>query len=301
MVGHLGNDPVGYDLRGIIVGGEGMLGVTTKIAVRITPNAKAVATMLAAFGDVSDAARSVSAIIAGGLVPAAIEMMDRNAVKLVEDFINAGYPRDAEAVLLVEVDGEPAAVAEAEAFVNKLCAEHGASSVRSAADDAERDLLWRGRKAAFGAVARLEPNYYLHDTVVPRGKLVEVLQRVYEIAAEQDLVVLNVFHAGDGNLHPIFAYDRRVEGIMDRVHAAGDGVIRASLDAGGVLSGEHGIGLEKQGFMKLLFSDEQLAQQELLRQVFDPARISNPLKVLPTGSSCGEIQHLDKVPEGVWL
>ncbi len=300
-VGGLGNDPVGYDLRGVVVGGEGMLGVVTKVAVRITPNPKALATMLAAFDDVSDAARAVSSIIAGGLVPAAIEMMDRNAVRMVEDFIHAGYPRDAEAVLLVEVDGEPGSVADAEALVAHICHEHNASSVRTASDDAERDLLWRGRKAAFGAVARIKPNYYLHDTVVPRGKLVEVLQRVYEIAEEQDLIVLNVFHAGDGNLHPIFAYDRRTPGVMERVHAAGDALIKASLAVGGVLSGEHGIGLEKQGYMSLLFSDEQLAQQGLLREVFDPDGISNPMKVIPTGASCGDIQHLAATPKGAWL
>ncbi|MEZ5343247.1 MAG: FAD-linked oxidase C-terminal domain-containing protein [Acidimicrobiales bacterium] len=157
-----------------------------------------------------------------------------------------------------------------------------------------------GSQGGLAAVARLEPNYYLHDTVVPRGRLVEVLERIYEISREQDLVVLNVFHAGDGNLHPIFAYDRRVDGIMDRVHAAGAGVIKASLDAGGVLTGEHGIGLEKQPYMSLLFSDEQLAQQDLVRSVFDPRRLANPMKVIPTGATCGDIQYLHSVPDGVW-
>jgi glycolate oxidase len=300
MIGDLGGDSVGYDLRGAVVGSEGMMGIVTAVAVRLTPNPPAVKTLLASFASMRDAAASVTAIIASGLVPAAVEIMDRNAIAIVEDFVGAGYPRDAAAVALVEVDGLPDGVEAAAGRVAAIATDHGATGVRVAADDAERALLWKGRKAAFGAVARLEPDYYLHDTVVPRTRLVEVLDRVYEIAARHELTVVNVFHAGDGNLHPILAYDRRRPGESERVHAAGAEIVQASLDAGGVLSGEHGIGIEKRDYMGLLFSAVDLDHQQRLRCAFDPDGIANPGKVLPTGASCAEIQHLRHVPEGVW-
>jgi glycolate oxidase len=175
---------------------------------------------------------------------------------------------------------------------------HRARTVRVAADDAERALLWKGRKSAFGAVARVAPNYYLHDTVVPRTRLVEVLAEVYAIAERHDLAVMNVFHAGDGNLHPLLLFDAREPGVMDRVHAAGDEIVRVSIEAGGVLSGEHGIGLEKRDLMPLLFSAADLDAQARLRQAFDPDGVANPTKVLPAGSRCGDLQS---VPEGVWV
>lgn len=300
VIGDLGGDPVGYDLRGVVVGSEGMLGVVTAVAVRLTPNPPAVKTMLAAFATMRDAAATVTAIIGAGLVPAAIEIMDRNAISIVEAFVGAGYPLDAAAVALIEVDGLPDGVEAATAAIGLLANDHGATSVRIAADEAERALLWKGRKAAFGAVARLEPDYYLHDTVVPRTRLVEVLDRVYEIAERHQLTVVNVFHAGDGNLHPILAYDRRVPGQTERVHAAGAEIVQASLAAGGVLSGEHGIGIEKRDYMGLQFSTVDLEHQHRLRCAFDAAGIANPGKVLPTGASCAEVQHLPRTPEGVW-
>ena len=300
VVGDLGGDPCGYDLRGVVVGSEGMLGIVTAVAVRLTPNPPAVTTMLAAFSSMRDAAATVTSIIAAGMVPAAIEIMDRNAISIVEDFVGAGYPRDAAAVALIEVDGLPDGVDAAARQVADIANGHQATSVRVAADDAERALLWKGRKAAFGAVARLKPDYYLHDTVVPRTRLVEVLDRVYEIAERHQLTVINVFHAGDGNLHPILAYDRRRPGMAERVHAAGAEIVQASLDVGGVLSGEHGIGIEKRDYMGLLFSAVDLDHQDRLREAFDPDRIANPGKVLPTGASCAEAQQLRHVPEGVW-
>ena len=220
-LGDLGAEPAGYDLRGAFVGSEGMCGITTAAALRLTPNPAAVRTMLMAYDDVSTGAATVSAIIAAGIVPAAIEMLDRRCISAIEDFAKAGYPRDAAAVLLVEVDGPAGGVAVSADRVAQIATANGAVSVRVAADDDERARLWKGRKSAFGAVANILPDYYLHDTVVPRSRLVEVLEQVYEIADRHDLTVLNVFHAGDGNLHPILAFDARVDGTLERVHAAG--------------------------------------------------------------------------------
>lgn len=299
ILGGLDAEPAGYDLRGVFVGSEGTLGVATRAAVRLTPNPPAVRTLLVDFMSTSAGAHTVSAIIAAGLVPAALEMMDRPAVEMVEAFVHAGYPTDAAAVLLVELDGLPAGVEAAVETVQAVAAAEGARSVRVAQSEAERQLLWKGRKAAFGAVARIEPDYYLHDTVVPRSRLVEVLEAVYEIAARHELRVVNVFHAGDGNLHPILAFDSRLPGVVDRVHEASAEIVKVSLAAGGVLSGEHGIGIEKRDFMPLLFSDVDLVAQDRLRGCFDPRGLANPQKVIPSGSRCGDFAQA--VPEGAWV
>ena len=298
VLGGLDPEPPGLDLRGAFVGSEGTLGIATRIAVRLTPDPPAVATLLLDFPTVDAAAETVSGIIAAGILPAALEMMDRRITAAAEEFVHAGYPTDAAAVLLVEVDGLPAGVAGAVARIGDIGRAHGARAVRVAADDAERALLWKGRKSAFGAVARVAPNYYLHDTVVPRTRLVEVLTEVYAIAARHDLDVMNVFHAGDGNLHPLLLFDAREPGVMERVHAAGDEIVRVSLAAGGVLSGEHGIGLEKRDLMPLLFGPDDLDAQARLREAFDPDGVANPTKVLPAGSRCGDLQS---VPDGVWV
>jgi glycolate oxidase len=298
VLGGLDPEPGGLDLRGVFVGSEGTLGIATRIAVRLTPNPPAVATLLLDFDSVDDAAETVSGIIAGGLLPAALEMMDRRITQAVEEFVHAGYPTDAAAVLLVELDGLPAGVEAGVEQVGAVGLAHGARTVRVAADDAERALLWKGRKSAFGAVARLAPNYYLHDTVVPRTRLCEVLTQVYAIAERHDLGVMNVFHAGDGNLHPLLLFDAREPGVMERVHAAGEEIVQVSLDAGGVLSGEHGIGLEKRDLMPLLFGPDDLDAQARLRDAFDPDGVANPTKILPAGSRCGDLQS---VPEGVWV
>jgi glycolate oxidase len=298
VLGGLDPEPAGLDLRGAFVGSEGTLGIATRIAVRLTPDPPEVATLLLDFGSVDAAAETVSGIIAAGILPAALEMMDRRITQAAEEFAHAGYPTDAAAVLLAEVDGLPAGVADAVARIGDIGRAHGARAVRVAADDAERALLWKGRKSAFGAVARVAPNYYLHDTVVPRTRLVEVLTEVYAIAERHDLDVMNVFHAGDGNLHPLLLFDAREPGVMDRVHAAGDEIVRVSLAAGGVLSGEHGIGLEKRDLMPLLFGPDDLDAQARLREAFDPDGVANPTKVLPAGSRCGDLQA---VPEGVWV
>ncbi len=294
-------EPAGYDLRGVFVGSEGMFGIATAVCVRLTPDPLAVCTMLMDFDTVEDGAATVSAVIAGGIVPAAMEMMDRLCLEAVEAYIHAGLPVDAAAALLVEVVGLPHGVDADTKRIREIAAERRVRSVRVAADDAERALLWKGRKSAFGAIARIKPNYYLHDTVVPRSRLPEVLAAVYEITARHDLLVLNVFHAGDGNLHPLLVYDGREPGVMERVHAAGEEIVRVSVEAGGVLSGEHGIGLEKRDLMPLMFSAVDLAAQAALRDAFDPRGLANPGKVLPSAAGCGDLQVGAAVAAGAWI
>jgi glycolate oxidase len=300
-IAHLGGEeaePDGYDLRGAFVGSEGMCGIATKVCVRLTQNPPAIRTMLMDFASVADGARTVSAIIAAGMVPAALEMMDQLCTRAVEEYIHAGLPVDAAAILLVEVAGLPHGVETDVQRIVDIGTDHGAGTVRIAKDEVERALLWKGRKNAFGAIARIKPNYYLHDTVVPRRHLPDVLQQVYDIVERHELLVMNVFHAGDGNLHPLLVFDKREPGIMDRVHAAGEEIVRVSVAAGGVLSGEHGIGLEKRDFMPLMFSAIDLEAQARLRRSFDTTGLANPNKVLPTAASCGDMQH---VPEGAWI
>jgi glycolate oxidase len=291
-------EPPGYDLRGAFVGSEGMFGIATKVCVRLTPDPPAVCTMLMDFDSVEAGASTVSAIIAAGIVPAAMEMMDQLCLEAVEAYIRAGLPVDAAAALLIEVVGLPHAVDVDAQIVRRIAANHGVRHVRIAADDDERALLWKGRKSAFGAVARIKPNYYLHDTVVPRHKLPSVLAQVYAIAVRHELLVLNVFHAGDGNLHPLLVFDAREPGVMKRVEAAGEEIVRVSVEAGGVLSGEHGIGLEKRDLMPLLFSPDDLDAQARLRTAFDPRGLANPGKVLPSPARCGDVMA---VPEGAWI
>ena len=298
MLGGEDPEPDGYDLRGVFVGSEGMFGVATKVCVKLTPNPPTVQTLLMDFMSVEDGAGTVSDIIAAGIVPAAVEMMDQLCLGAVEAYIHAGLPVDAAAALLVEVVGLPHGVDADVARIEELARHRNVRTVRIAADDAERALLWKGRKSAFGAIARIKPNYYLHDTVVPRSKLPEVLNQVYEIARRHDLLVLNVFHAGDGNLHPLLVFDKREPGVMERVHAAGAEIVRASVEAGGVLSGEHGIGLEKRDMMPLMFAPVDLAAQQSLRSAFDPYRRANPGKVLPSPATCADVQA---VPEGAWI
>jgi len=297
-LGGLEPDAPGFDLRGCFVGSEGTMGIATRVAVRLTPNPPTIATMLCAFDSIDAAAATVSATIAAGVLPAALEMMDARITRAVEDFVGAGYPRDAEAVLLVELDGAPAGVAAEQDAVQSIARANGAVSTRIAADDTERALLWKGRKSAFGAIARVAPDYYLHDAVVPRTRLVDVLRRVYEISDDHGLITMNVFHAGDGNLHPLIVFDAREPGVWDRVHPAGIEILTTCIEAGGVLTGEHGVGVEKRDLMPLLFNTDDLDAQARLRDAFDPDGAANPLKVLPKGSRCGE---LPRAPAGTWI
>ena len=299
VLGGVDPEPDGLDLRGAFVGSEGTMGIATRIAVRLTPLPPTVATLLADFSDMADAAAAVTGIIGAGIVPAALEMMDAAIVAVVEAYVHASLPTDAAAVLLVEVDGLPGGVESQTERVRDVLAGHRARQVRVASSPDERALWWKGRKSAFGAIARIAPNYYLHDCVVPRTRLVEVLTEVGRIARRHELILGNVFHAGDGNLHPLIVFDRRAPGVLDRVHAAGQEIIEACVAAGGTLSGEHGIGLEKRDAMPLVFSAADLQAQRWLRDAFDPAGRCNPEKVLPRGGSrCGDIASL---PEGAWV
>jgi glycolate oxidase len=299
MLGGIDPEPDGFDLRGAFVGSEGTMGIATRVAVKLTPLPPSVETLLADFPTMNDAAAAVTGVIADGIVPAALEMMDRNIVEVVEAYIHAGLPVDAAALLLVEVDGLPGGAAEQAVRVEKVLRANGARSVQIAASEEQRALWWKGRKSAFGAIARIAPNYYLHDCVVPRTRLVDVLERVSEIAAEQGLILGNVFHAGDGNLHPLIIFDKRVPGTLERVYEAGRKIVEVCVAAGGTLSGEHGIGLEKRDHMGLVFGAADLDAQRWLRDAFDPSGLCNPEKVLPKGGSrCGDIASL---PAGAWV
>lgn len=298
-VGGASPDPIGLDVRAVMVGSEGTLGVVTRALVRLSDDPPAIRTMLFAFDDVTAAAATVSGIIAAGIVPAALEMMDRPLVRAVENFLHAGLPVDAAAVLLAEVAGDVHRVEAHGALVEQVAVAHGAFESRVASDEAEREVLWKARKSAFGAIAQIAPDYYLHDTVVPRTRLVEALTEIYAIAERHDLIVLNTIHAGDGNLHPKFLYDASVPGEQERVVRAAGEVVAMSVRVGGVLSGEHGIGLEKRDLMPLIFTPTDLDAQARLREAFDSDGRFNPDTVLPAGSRCFDFGRV--VPEGVWV
>jgi glycolate oxidase len=298
-VGSASPDPPGLDLRGVLVGSEGTLGIVTRALVKLTPNPPDVRTLLAAFPTVAAAAATVSGVIAAGMVPAALEMMDRRMTEAIENWLHAGLPTAAAAILLAEVVGETAGV-EAEAELIKRIAEaNGAGEVRIAQTEDERALLWKGRKSAFGAVAQAAPNYYLHDTVVPRTKLVATMEEVYRIGERHGITMLNVFHAGDGNLHPLMAFDARQPGMMEKVTAAADELVELCVRQGGALSGEHGIGREKRDLMPLAFNPTDLDAQARIKEAFDPEGVFNPGKILPAGSRCFDLGT--PLPEGVWL
>lgn len=279
----------GYDLVGAFVGSEGTLGVVTEATVRLLELPQSVETLLAVFPDVFSACRSVGAIIGAGLVPASLEVIDQRTIAAVEASVYAaGLPTDAGAMLLIELDGPSVVVAREMQRVRGLVSQAGASRVEVARDEQERERFWRARKGAFGAMGRLAPDLYLYDTVVPRVKLPEVLERICEIGDRYRLRLSNVFHAGDGNLHPIISFDRRDADEMKRVLAAGEEILRVCVDAGGVLSGEHGIGNEKHKYMGLLFGEDDLDAMHRLRAAFDPQGLCNPGKVLPTPRACVE-------------
>jgi glycolate oxidase len=282
-------DPQGYDLLGLFVGSEGTFGIATKIAVRILRKPQAVKTVLAVFNEVDAASEAVSAIIGSGLIPAAIEMIDQLTIQAVEDAFGCGYPRDAAAALLVELDGLAAGMDAQTERVIAACRACGAREVRVARDEAERQLLWKGRKSAFGAYGRISPAYMVMDGVIPRTRLPYVLRRVNEIADAHGLRVGNVFHAGDGNLHPNILYDPRKPGEEERVVAAGAEILKVCAEVGGSISGEHGIGLEKMDYMPFIFSPADLACMKMVKDAFNPAGLCNPGKIFPTKKTCGEV------------
>ena len=274
-------DRVGLDLCGVLVGSEGTLCAITKVKVRLLRVPPTVATLLAAFPTIESASHAVSAVIAGGIVPAALEMMDQVTVGAVEAHYHAGYPTDAGAVLLVEVDGISESTRELMAAIRQLLEANHGYALREAKNPVERDLLWAGRKGAIGALGRIKPNYYLHDGVVPRTKLPQILSAVGEIGEHYKLPVANVFHAGDGNLHPNILFDLRDREVLHQVESAGEEMLRAVVEFGGALSGEHGIGLEKSAFMPWVFSPDDLDAMHQVKDAFDPDGIMNPGKIFP--------------------
>jgi len=277
-------DRVGLDLCGVLVGSEGTLCAITKVKVRLLRIPPSIATMLAAFPSIETASQAVSAVIGHGIVPAALEMMDNVTVGAVEAHYHAGYPTDAGAVLLVEVDGIAESTRELMASIGRILTENQGYAMREAQTPAERDLLWAGRKGAIGALGRIKPNYYLHDGVVPRSRLPQVLSAVGEIGVHYKLPVANVFHAGDGNLHPNILFDMRDKEVLPQVEAAGEEMLRAVVELGGALSGEHGIGLEKSAFMPWTYTEDDLDAMHRVKDVFDGDGILNPGKIFPDPS-----------------
>ncbi|MEO6197445.1 MAG: FAD-linked oxidase C-terminal domain-containing protein, partial [Dehalococcoidia bacterium] len=279
----------GYDLTGVIVGSEGTLCIVTEVTVRLLPKPESVVTLLAIFNQVRQASESVSAIVANGILPAALEMMDAKTMRAVERAVNAGYPPDAGAVLLIEVEGLREEVDEQAAAVEAICQERGAREVRIGLSSQDRERLWAGRKGALGALGRLAPSYYILDGVVPRTRLPEVLDGVYAACERYDMPVANVFHAGDGNLHPNLMFDESIPGATERVLELGEEILRLCVDAGGSITGEHGVGFEKRDFMSLTFSPDDLEVMAGLKRAFGADASFNPGKIFPTSRGCGEV------------
>jgi glycolate dehydrogenase FAD-linked subunit len=282
-------DQPGYDLLGAFVGSEGTLGIATKITVRVVPVPEAVRTLVAFFADTSHAGRTVSGIVSAGIVPAAIEMMDSLAIEAAEGATHAGYPADAGAALVVELDGSEAECEHRFEEVKELCERNSATGIRVAQNEDERALIWKARKAAFAAMGRVSTHYYVQDGVIPRTRLPEVLERIEELSREYGMRVANVFHAGDGNLHPLVCYDGHTEGEAERAEELSGKILTACVDAGGSITGEHGVGFDKKGYMPRMFDEPDFDAFQRLRCAFDPAGMANPGKVMPTPRLCGEV------------
>lgn len=295
-------DTPGYDLCGAFVGSEGTLGIVTKAILRLLRTRESVRTALAVFDAMDNATQTVVDITAAGIIPAALEIMDRTTIEAVERGAPVGLPRDAEAVLIVEVEGLREDAEQAIERARAICGRNGAREVTLAADEAERQRLWKGRKGAFGAMGVLAPNYYVQDGVVPRSQLPEMMRRIAAISKEFNLRIANVFHAGDGNLHPNILFDMRSAGELDRVIAAGAATLRACVELGGSITGEHGVGLEKKAYIGLLFSEADLEAMARVRRAFDPELRFNPAKLFPTPARCGEIRlEPSRIPAGLWI
>jgi glycolate oxidase len=280
-------DNPGLDLTGVMIGSEGTLGIVTKVWVRLTRDPQGWRTMLGVFDSVDDATNAISEIIGAGIVPAALEMMDQGILVAVEEAFHFGFPLDAQAILLIEVDGLEAGLDAQRERIVDLCMKCGAREVRQAQTAKERQLLWKSRKQAFGAVGRLSPSYCTQDGVVPRTRLPEIFRRIVAIGAKYELRIVNVFHAGDGNIHPILLFDERDPEQVQRVLRASDEILEACLDCGGSVTGEHGIGVEKIGLMRRMFTEDDLDVMERLRIAFNPTGMLSPAKMLPTAGACG--------------
>ena len=279
-------DESGFDLTGLFVGSEGTFGICTSVTVRLTRNPVAYRTMLGVFDSVNDATQAISEIIGAGIIPAALEMMDQGIVQAVEEAYRFGFPLDADAVLLIEVDGLAVSVEEEAEKIVGICHKNGAREVRKAASEAERQLLWKCRKQAFGAVGRLSPSYCTQDGVVPRTKLPEILQFITEVGERHQIRIVNVFHAGDGNIHPLLLFDERNKEEVKRVFLASDEILSKCIELGGSVTGEHGIGVEKINFMNQLFQPNDLEVMNEVRLVFNPLGRCSPQKMLPTAGGC---------------
>jgi glycolate oxidase len=282
-------DSPGYDLLGAFVGSEGTLGIATEVTVRLVRLPESVRTLLAAFASTDQAGAATSTIIAAGVVPAAVEMMDALAIEAAEAAVHCGYPAGAGAVLIVELDGPAPEVAAQFAQVERLCRDSGAFEIRIAADDAERALFWKGRKSAFAAVGRISPDYIVQDGVIPRTALPEVLRRIGELSREHGVRVANVFHAGDGNLHPLVLFDDGVAGQAERAEEVSGAILDLCVEYGGSITGEHGVGMDKAKYMPRMYTDDDLDTMQLVRCAFDPNGLANPGKVFPTPRLCGEV------------
>jgi len=281
-------DTPGYDLLALMTGSEGMLGVIVEVTVKLLAKPERAQVVLAAFDDVAKAGAAVGAIIAAGIIPAGLEMMDRLAIQAAEDFAHAGYPRDAEAILLCELDGTNAEVSEYIMAIRRILTASGASEVRTAVDEAERQLFWKGRKSAFPAVGRISPDYYCMDGTIPRHQLARVLQQISDWSAEYALPVANVFHAGDGNLHPLILFDANQPGELERTEEFGRRILQLCVEVGGTITGEHGVGMEKIDQMCIQFKNAELQQFHAIKSAFDPSGLLNPGKAVPTLHRCAE-------------
>ncbi|MBR8826354.1 MAG: glycolate oxidase subunit GlcD [Gomphosphaeria aponina SAG 52.96 = DSM 107014] len=279
----------GYDLTGVFVGSEGTLGVATEITLRILKTPESICVVLADFLSIEAAGAAVANIISSGIIPAGMEIMDNLTINAVEDVVKTGcYPRDAEAILLVELDGLEVEVGTNKKRVAAICQEHGARNITSANDSETRFLLWKGRKAAFAAAGHISPNYFVQDGVIPRTQLVEVLKEINVLSEQYGFKIANVFHAGDGNLHPLILYDNAVAGALAKVEELGGEILKLCVRVGGSISGEHGIGADKKCYMPAMFSDADLETMQYVRQVFNPQGLANPGKIFPTPRTCGE-------------
>lgn len=285
-------EPAGLDLLGVIVGSEGLLGVVTEVTVRILPRPQTAQALLIGFPSVESAGQCVAEVIAAGIIPAGMEMMDRAAVHAAEAFVQVGYPLDVEALLIVELDGPSAECGHLTGEVERIARTNGAVSVRASADEAERIAFWAGRKAAFPAAGRLSPDYYCMDGTIPRRRLSEVLTRMKALSEQYGLGVINVFHAGDGNLHPLIMYDANQPGQLEQAEAFGADILRLCVEVGGVLTGEHGVGVEKRDLMPTMFSEADLAQQQRVKCAFDPELLLNPGKMFPELHRCAELGRM---------
>jgi len=295
-IGGSGLDSAGYDLLALMTGSEGMLGVIVEVTVKLLPKPERAQVLLAAFDDVVKAGEAVGNIIAAGIIPAGLEMMDRLAISAAEDFVHAGYPLDAEAILLCELDGTNEEVSDHVLIVREVFKHSGATEVRTAKDEIERLTFWKGRKAAFPAVGRLSPDYYCMDGTIPRRQLPKVLKSIAELSREYDLPVANVFHAGDGNLHPLILYDANIPGELERTEEFGGKILELCVAVGGTITGEHGVGMEKINQMCVQFNSLELSQFHAVKSAFDPLGLLNPGKAVPTLHRCAEFgaMHVHK-------